>query len=1110
MFKTLQTTILLLCFVFTQNIQAQYCAASGSNTSDEWIQSVSIGGFNHTSGNNNGYENLTNQTINLSAGNNYNVALTPGYSGTQYDEYWRIWIDLNDDGDFSDSGELVYSSGGGNAGTTMGTLVVPSGTSTGTTRLRVAMKWVGETSDGTIDNDPPNSCGTFEFGEVEDYTVNIGGGGSGDNYCAASGESTVDEWIQSITIGAFSNNSGNNNGYLNATNQSILLNAGNSYNITLTPGYAGTQYDESWRIWIDFNNDNDFNDPGELIYAPSAGQAGTVNSNITIQNVAATTTRMRVAMKWVGETSDGTIDNNPPSSCGTFEFGEVEDYTVTIGDGGSDDSYCTANGSNVSDEWVQVIAIGNFTNTSGNNGGYLNATNQTININNTSTNVTLTPGYTSTQYDEYWRIWIDLNKDNDFTDANELVYDAGAGNAGTVTGSLTIPANTNVTDTRLRVAMKWVGETSDGTIDNAPPNACGTFEFGEVEDYTVNVNVGSGGNAPVANFTSNVTTGNAPLTVNFMDSSTNNPTGWSWNFPGGSPSTSTVQNPTVVYNTPGTYTVTLTASNAAGGDVETKTGYITVTENAPTAPVANFTSNVTTGNAPLTVSFTDNSTNNPTAWSWNFPGGSPESANTQNPTVVYNTPGTYTVILTASNAAGSDVESKTGYITVLSGGGTSAPVANFNSNVTSGNAPLTVNFTDNSTNNPNTWSWNFPGGTPNTSNLQNPTVVYNTPGTYSVILTATNSAGGDVENKTAYITVFDNTPTAPVANFSANVTSGTAPLTVNLTDLSANNPTSWFWSLSGGTPSTANTQNPTVVYSTPGTYTISLTASNATGSDIETKNAYITVTAPGNSAPKADFTSNITTGDAPLTVNFFDISSNNPTSWAWSFPGGSPATATVQNPTVIYNAPGTYQVTLTASNNFGADTETKTGYITVGNQGGGVAPVAAFSASIFEGNAPLVVTFFDQSVNNPLTWSWEMPGAIPDVSGLKNPTVTYNNPGTFPVTLTVTNASGSDSETESMYITVLPPVSVENPENGGAIIVAPNPTEGFIRVHLENTLSEITSANMYNNLGQMVKTLSLQNNTDQWEFDISELPDGMYILHLNIAGENYAYPILKK
>jgi len=171
--------------------------------------------------------------------------------------------------------------------------------------------------------------------------------------------------------------------------------------------------------------------------------------------------------------------------------------------------------------------------------------------------------------------------------------------------------------------------------------------------------------------------------------------------------------------------------------------------------------------------------------------------------------------------------------------------------------------------------------------------------------------------------------------------------------------------------------------------------------------------------------------------------------------------------------------------------------------------VAAFSASIFEGHAPLVVTFFDQSVNDPQTWNWEMPGAEPDVSTDKNPTVTYNNPGTFPVTLTVTNTAGSDSETESMYITVLMSVSVENPENGGTVIVAPNPTDGFIRVNVENTLAETTSANIYNNLGQLIKTLSV-NNTNQQEFDISELPSGMYILQLNIGGENYTYPVIRK
>ncbi|MDN5205714.1 GEVED domain-containing protein [Fulvivirgaceae bacterium BMA10] len=90
------------------------------------------------------------------------------------------------------------------------------------------------------------------------------------------------------------------------------------------------------------------------------------------------------------------------------------------------------------------------------------------------------------------------------------------------------------------------------------------------------VTVGGGGAAPVADFTASATTVNEGATINFTDQSTNSPTSWVWNFPGGTPSSSTSQNPSVTYNTAGTYDVTLTATNASGNDAETKTGYITV------------------------------------------------------------------------------------------------------------------------------------------------------------------------------------------------------------------------------------------------------------------------------------------------------------------------------------------------------------------------------------------------------------------------------------------------------------------------------------------------------------------------------------------------------
>lgn len=168
-----------------------------------------------------------------------------------------------------------------------------------------------------------------------------------------------------------------------------------------------------------------------------------------------------------------------------------------------------------------------------------------------------------------------------------------------------------------------------------------------------------GNNPPVAAFSGTPTSGYAPLAVAFTDASTNSPTSWAWTF--GDGGTSTAQNPSHTYTAAGSYTVTLTATNAYGSDGETKTGYVTVTTPPTNPPVAAFSGTPTSGTVPLTVTFTDASTNNPTSWAWTFGDGGTSTA--QNPSHVYTTAGTYTVTLTATNAYGSDGETKTGYIT---------------------------------------------------------------------------------------------------------------------------------------------------------------------------------------------------------------------------------------------------------------------------------------------------------------------------------------------------------------------------------------------------------------------------------------------------------------
>ncbi len=162
--------------------------------------------------------------------------------------------------------------------------------------------------------------------------------------------------------------------------------------------------------------------------------------------------------------------------------------------------------------------------------------------------------------------------------------------------------------------------------------------------------------APVADFSATPLNGNAPLAVQFTDQSTN-ATAWLWDF--GDGGSSTQKNPSHIYQSAGSYTVVLTASNGAGMSVKTKTGYITASQ-APQPPVADFSATPLTGNAPLVVQFTDLSTN-ATGWLWDFGDGS--GSTQRNPSHIYQNAGSYTVRLTASNATGQSIKTKTGYIT---------------------------------------------------------------------------------------------------------------------------------------------------------------------------------------------------------------------------------------------------------------------------------------------------------------------------------------------------------------------------------------------------------------------------------------------------------------
>ncbi|TAJ45465.1 PKD domain-containing protein [Methanofollis fontis] len=516
-------------------------------------------------------------------------------------------------------------------------------------------------------------------------------------------------------------------------------------------------------------------------------------------------------------------------------------------------------------------------------------------------------------------------------------------------------------------------------------------------------------NETEADFTADVTTGEAPLTVQFTDTSTvENIAAWMWDF-GVENATSDEQNPTYTYEMPGTYTVSLTVTDEANVTyTEMKTDYINVTE---MIPGADFSADVTEGEAPLAVQFTDTSTvENITEWMWDF-GVENATSDEQNPTYIYEMPGVYTVSLTVTDEANvTYTEMKTDYINVTE----MIPGADFSADVTEGEAPLAVQFTDTSTvENITEWMWDF--GVENaTSEEQNPAYTYEMPGTYTVSLTVTDEANVTyTEMKTDYINVTE--PIGPEADFTADVTAGEAPLTVQFTDTSTvENITAWWWDFGNGYMSTM--KDPLFTYHTPGVYNVSLSIRDDQDMKWTTvKEGFINVTGPFE--PEADFAADVTAGEAPLTVNFTDQSTvENITEWMWDF-GVENATSEEQNPTYTYEMPGIYTVSLTVTNEANLTyTEVKIDYINVTAP---FTPEADFSADVTEGEAPLTVQFSDLStVENITEWMWDF-GVENATSDEQNPTYTYEMPGVYTVSLTVTDeANLTYTEVKEDYINV--------------------------------------------------------------------------------------------
>jgi PKD repeat protein len=462
------------------------------------------------------------------------------------------------------------------------------------------------------------------------------------------------------------------------------------------------------------------------------------------------------------------------------------------------------------------------------------------------------------------------------------------------------------------------------------------------------------------------------MSVQFKDASTGNPTSWSWDFGDGGKSTN--QNPQHQYQNSGTFNVTLTVSNGTSSKSLIKT--ITVIPGL----TPGFSYSPANPEAGELIQFQDSTSGNPSAWSWNFGDGS--TSNLQNPSHLYNNAGTYTVTLQVTNGDYTKTVSKT--IIVL------APITvGFSYSPANPVVGQDVQFSNTSTGSITSYSWNFGDGS--TSTLKDPVHKYSAAGNFTVTLTATNAKGSKSKSQT--ITV--NQSLSP--SFSYSPASPYAGQTVQFTDNSSGNPTSRSWDFGDG--SVSSLQNPTHAYSSAGTYTVTLTASNS----LETKTASKTINV--KAVIQADFTYSPSNPTAGAQIQFTDKSTGSITSWSWQF--GDGGTSNQKNPTKTYSTAGSYNVKLTVSDGTTSNSMTQT-----------VTVVASLAADFtLSPNSPAVgqeVQFLDNSQGSPTSWSWDFGDGGKTTA--KNPTHTYSQAGAYSVKLVISD--GTNSSTKSKSLTV--------------------------------------------------------------------------------------------
>lgn len=487
---------------------------------------------------------------------------------------------------------------------------------------------------------------------------------------------------------------------------------------------------------------------------------------------------------------------------------------------------------------------------------------------------------------------------------------------------------------------------------------------------------------PVANFSATGTSGCSPLTVQFLDNSTGAPTSWNWAF--GNGNTSVLQNPSAVYVVPGIYHVTLTVTNGAGTDSETKNSFVTVF----TSPIASFSQNTNGGCVPLTVQFTSTSTPGSgaiNAWLWDF--GDGNISTQQNPAHTYTSSGAKNVSLTVTDANGCfHTFTQNGAVNVTQSHQASYTVTN----PIVCSAPSTHTFTA-SVSPPNaSYTYEWTTTTAQTSTAPNPTFTFNTTGSIGVTLKVTAPGGC-----AAYVI---KSSAVMIADVQADFSLPAQPYCAG----------KLFTFKCTTTPDTPVMQNTWLVNNVvvsnsrdlqinlpTGLQTIKLISTIGTCTDTVEKT--ITV----NPNPVAAFT--VTPNSicfVPVLVNFTNNSTGGGLTYQWDF--GNSQTSSLQQPSINYTVLQSYQVQLKVTSGAGCVDSTLTA-ISV------TSPTADVVAlNVKRGCKPYMASFSLTNAAQFSTFNWTVNNTTIGSTGAFNHQ--FNDTGIYVVKLAATTAAGCISE----------------------------------------------------------------------------------------------------